>query len=1019
MNIDLLLRQDAWLRRLARHLVSDPDLAEDLVQDAWVAGLEGSRVDEESRPWLAGVLRNRGRAIFRATTRRRARETEVAQLDGVSPATDEVVSNLQLRQRAAEALLRLEEPQRSAVYWVYVMGVPLREAAERMEVAPSTASGRVKRGIESLRLELDDSYGGDRKAWATLLAPLAGRVSATTKVAAGIGVAAVLMGGVWGAASLVAGAGATPVATTDLEPVSTAAMVAATVAPLELASAERVAATPMGIPSAPAAVAKGPAVIAVAEASDGEVATLSGRVLLPDGAGAQGVTVSLRGVEANEERVRAYGLPDDWEDLSVLTEPSGEFSISCHPPRAYHFYLKIEREGYVTESWHWMQLDPGRTHGLGDVMLREAGEVTGFVVDVEGAPVTGRKWRLHAEEFESAWQAGRRAVHASAVADEDTGEFRLTGLPQGTAQLRLAESSIGWTEPIFVEVRPGEEVEKNVVLSPEHLSLDWVALRVSIATYHTVEKPSPDCMALVRPDGQRLHPHAVLGATSLYRFESVGEGPFRIEVTDPRFEVWTIDNVSQGSNHRVKLMGSAAIRLDVRDVDGHSVQPDSVVADLFKLSSMPRRFQVAGPESWPTDGVIHGVPPGDYRFEVRSGEQISEVVAENVLPGETRVLVVGLRPERFIEGQVVSASGQPIENALIRLVRPAESNDSEESPVLTLSSSSTHPQRCRREVVRTTSNQEGLFQVSAQGTGDFVVLAGPVQGPCVEELVLVEDGGTFEALTLVLNSGGSMTGRVLLPESMKAFRWMVIEWRPGGVRSNQRAKLGADGEFVLSGIRPGTTNVYLVAGETFGVKDATGPEDATWLGEFEIVEGIQAEATFEYDGPLPGSVSILVEGVDALLAGESFVAELCSWSSRKALPPTEQTGEFGPVDVLPGNYGSAFRGGDWIAKGPSFLLQSGEDRVLTVDLALEPGRVRLLVDGTPLVRASVKIQPANFSSIELKRTSDEDGWVEWKLGPGAYSILTISQDISAPFYRGTITWPLPGDAADVELVELN
>lgn len=80
-DTEFLLTQDDWLRRIARQLVSDPDLADDLVQDAWVAGLERGRTDVASRPWLRGVLRNSGLAFFRAGDRRRTRERRAAATD--------------------------------------------------------------------------------------------------------------------------------------------------------------------------------------------------------------------------------------------------------------------------------------------------------------------------------------------------------------------------------------------------------------------------------------------------------------------------------------------------------------------------------------------------------------------------------------------------------------------------------------------------------------------------------------------------------------------------------------------------------------------------------------------------------------------------------------------------------------------------------------------------------------------------------------------------------------------------
>lgn len=53
MEIDRLLDHSDWVRNLARHLVNDPDEADDLVQDAWATALESPPRDAASaRSWL-------------------------------------------------------------------------------------------------------------------------------------------------------------------------------------------------------------------------------------------------------------------------------------------------------------------------------------------------------------------------------------------------------------------------------------------------------------------------------------------------------------------------------------------------------------------------------------------------------------------------------------------------------------------------------------------------------------------------------------------------------------------------------------------------------------------------------------------------------------------------------------------------------------------------------------------------------------------------------------------------------
>lgn len=68
MDLDTYRQLRSQARRLARHA----DDAEDLVQDALVAGLEAQRADA---PWLAGTMRNLAAMQARTAVRRRRRET--------------------------------------------------------------------------------------------------------------------------------------------------------------------------------------------------------------------------------------------------------------------------------------------------------------------------------------------------------------------------------------------------------------------------------------------------------------------------------------------------------------------------------------------------------------------------------------------------------------------------------------------------------------------------------------------------------------------------------------------------------------------------------------------------------------------------------------------------------------------------------------------------------------------------------------------------------------------------------
>jgi RNA polymerase sigma factor (sigma-70 family) len=161
-ELEAVLRADDWLRRIARRLVGESDVSDDLVQDAWVTALSSKRSD---RPWLFGVLRNLGREQQRRARRERDARSLLDAPKG-APSTDDVVDELTLRKRVTDGLLGLDEPYRTTLYLRYVNDESLPAIARRCGIAPSTVHQRIQRGLELLRREIDESYGGERRAWA-------------------------------------------------------------------------------------------------------------------------------------------------------------------------------------------------------------------------------------------------------------------------------------------------------------------------------------------------------------------------------------------------------------------------------------------------------------------------------------------------------------------------------------------------------------------------------------------------------------------------------------------------------------------------------------------------------------------------------------------------------------------------------------------------------------------------------------------------------------------------------------
>src|SRR5690242_15559832 len=118
-----LVAEQAWLRRLARHLVQDAAVADDLVQDANLAALDERMRRGPLKPWLAQVLRIFWRMHVRSAGRRRGRVRSAVDPGAAAPSADLLLDRLELMHLLSRALLALAEPYRSTILLRYQDGL--------------------------------------------------------------------------------------------------------------------------------------------------------------------------------------------------------------------------------------------------------------------------------------------------------------------------------------------------------------------------------------------------------------------------------------------------------------------------------------------------------------------------------------------------------------------------------------------------------------------------------------------------------------------------------------------------------------------------------------------------------------------------------------------------------------------------------------------------------------------------------------------------------------------------------
>jgi RNA polymerase sigma-70 factor (ECF subfamily) len=152
---ELLLQSQGWAARLARGLVHDASRADDLAQEAWLSlAQHGPRQPGALRAFLAGVVRNLGRAQRRSEERRARREAGAAPSEAL-PSAAEMVERAELQQLLVEEVLALSEAERTAILLRYFEGLSAEEVARRSGLPAATVRSRVLRGLARLRERLE------------------------------------------------------------------------------------------------------------------------------------------------------------------------------------------------------------------------------------------------------------------------------------------------------------------------------------------------------------------------------------------------------------------------------------------------------------------------------------------------------------------------------------------------------------------------------------------------------------------------------------------------------------------------------------------------------------------------------------------------------------------------------------------------------------------------------------------------------------------------------------------------
>jgi RNA polymerase sigma factor (sigma-70 family) len=139
---------------LARRILRDDSLAEDAVQEAFLAAWRSAPrfVPERAKAstWLLTLVHRRAVDLVRREERRRA-ESLAEDVESAGGATDEAVWLRFERERVQDALKRLPDQQREALELAYYGGFTQSELADRLGQPVGTIKSRMFTGLSRLR----------------------------------------------------------------------------------------------------------------------------------------------------------------------------------------------------------------------------------------------------------------------------------------------------------------------------------------------------------------------------------------------------------------------------------------------------------------------------------------------------------------------------------------------------------------------------------------------------------------------------------------------------------------------------------------------------------------------------------------------------------------------------------------------------------------------------------------------------------------------------------------------------
>lgn len=649
-----LMAEMGWVRKLARALVKDDALADDIAQDTWlVAAEQQPDADRPLRPWLARVVTNLVRTRRRSEVRRDERQAAVDD-DRAVPTPADLVERVELHRVVADELLALAEPYRSTVLLHFIEGYSSADIARRLGIPDGTVRRRLKVALDRLRDALHKRTDQPKRGWLAALVPLA-RLPGAPPASASIG--GVAMKKIIGVVALVL----------------VLAVIAVGVVWQQREQSQPVAATtsptPMLVYGPPMAVAPAvstpiPPWLAPAGVPPRRIA---GRVVFR-GIPISGANVQL-GLDVHGEPMPAFVMPDSGPRVlqpiaEVTSAADGTFDFGVQP--ATLFTVSASAPNFAAVAVSVVNADPRATPDQLVIALGDCGtRLSGTIADASGGGIA--KARISA--------AGLSGTESDATGTYSVCLSPRHGFDTPTTNVRVEADGYG-------AIR-----QDVIVVGDIHLDFELVPEAVLVGRV-TTSDGKPVAGARVVAAGPPTAMRTASGWTT-----SDGDGAFRIAGLAPA--AFDVVARAEGVISNVPVSAVASPAATSREITvvvaplAHVGAPEPVkgatvrgrvtrrgapIAGADVMYMGPPQTTVHGPPTVArTDArgafVIEGIPPGPgqlYAMDYPS-KAFSEWVPVVLGPTDDKMLDLELTCAGEVKGTVVDQAGAAVPGVYLRM----------------------------------------------------------------------------------------------------------------------------------------------------------------------------------------------------------------------------------------------------------------------------------------------------------------------------------------------------------------